>query len=156
MNSKLESFASIAEIIAAIGVILSLIFVGMQLDEGNKETRAATVQASSDTSVALMSELLLYADVWEKVLAGETLSDEIDARRGIILFNLVMTENENFYFQLRSGYVDNSAWEGRIENMSLLLALPIYSVWRQSVGGIAHDTEFLALLDERVAFLSKK
>ena len=44
-----------AEIVAAIGGILSLVFVGFQLNEGNKEARAATVQASIDSGLSLMS-----------------------------------------------------------------------------------------------------
>jgi len=42
MKWKLSNVASIAEIVAAIGVIFLLIFVGLQINEGNQETRAVT------------------------------------------------------------------------------------------------------------------
>ena len=51
MKLKLTDWASIAEIIAAIGVVFSLIFVGLQINEGNQETRAATIQAAVATCI---------------------------------------------------------------------------------------------------------
>ena len=47
-TSKLADYS---EIIGSIAVVLSLIFVGIQLNDGNLETRAATTQA------ALQSEM---------------------------------------------------------------------------------------------------
>jgi len=38
---------SIAEIAAAVGVVLSLVFVGLQIEEGNRETRATTLQSAT-------------------------------------------------------------------------------------------------------------
>jgi len=49
MERKLSDWSSIAEIVAAVGVIFSLVFVGLQINEGNQETRAATVQAAYDS-----------------------------------------------------------------------------------------------------------
>ena len=95
MNRKLSDLASVAEIIAAIGVILSLLFVGFEIRDGNQETRAVTVQATLDSEMAFQSELLRYADIWEKVARGESLSDGEEVRRGTILYNMMMTLNED-------------------------------------------------------------
>ena len=35
------------EIVASVGVVLSLVFAGIQLNEGNRETRAVTVQTKN-------------------------------------------------------------------------------------------------------------
>ena len=56
MKWKLNELASIAEIVAAVGVILSLIFVGFQISDGSNETRAATIQAASDAESYMRSE----------------------------------------------------------------------------------------------------
>jgi len=149
LEKNLKNLALVAEIIAAIGVILSLIFVGFQLSEGNRETRAATTHAVAESQLTLMSELLRYADVWEKVVASEALESGAEARRGIILYNLVMTDNENVYFQQQSGFVEDSAWESRLNNLTFLSSLPVYSDWRISVGGLVHDPGFLAIVDAK-------
>ena len=143
MKTKLAELASFAEIIASIGVILSLIFVGMQINEGNRETRATTLQAASDTQLILMGELLRYADTWEKVLSGDPLADGAEMRRGIILYNLVMTENVNLFHQFNAGYLDDANWASRQNNFRRLVKLPIYDVWKDSVGASGHPQEFL-------------
>jgi hypothetical protein len=127
--AKLAAVASVEEIVASIGVILSLIFVGLELNEGNRETSAATAQAASDQTMFLQAEILRYADTWQKVLDGASLEDGEEKRRGIVLFDMVMTENENRYQQYDSGYL-----EDRRTNMGMFVALPIYDQWKASPG----------------------
>ncbi len=146
MRTKLAELASFAEIIASIGVILSLIFVGMQINEGNRETRAATLQAASDTQISLMAELSRYADTWEKVLSGDPLADGEESRRGIILYNMVMTENVNMFHQFNAGYLDEANWAKRQNNFRRLVKLPMYDEWKDAVGASGHPQEFLDIL----------
>lgn len=51
MKLKLSEYAQIAEIISALAIILSLIFVGFQLRDNAKATRSAT----ANTTIASMS-----------------------------------------------------------------------------------------------------
>ncbi len=57
MKAKLSELASAAEIIASIGVVLSLLFVGLQLRDANRETRAATLRSAADTELYLAAEV---------------------------------------------------------------------------------------------------
>jgi hypothetical protein len=147
MKTKLAEMASIAEIVASVGVILSLIFVGTQISENNRETRAGTFQAASDQQMALMSELLRYADTWERVLDGDPLAKGEQSRRGVILYNLVMSENSNLYHQFHAGFLNDADWANRQSNFSRLVALPIYNVWKDSIGANSHPLEFLVFLE---------
>jgi hypothetical protein len=143
MKVKLADWASVAEILGAIAIVISLYFVGSELSDGNRETRAATTQATLDSTMTFNVELLRYADVWEKVLSNDDLSDDVDKRRAIILFNLMVTVNENRYQMMKSGYMEYS------ENTLLtMVTLQFYETWRNSAGAAAHSMEFLDLLDE--------
>ncbi len=146
MNRKLSDLASVAEIVAATGVVLSLLFVGFEIRDGNQEARAATVQATSDSEMAFQSELLRYADTWEKVVRGVSLSDGEEARRGIILYNMMMTLNEDRYYQFKSGYLER---EPAVLRSTRLTAFPIYEIWRNAAGADARSPEFLELLDRQ-------
>jgi hypothetical protein len=66
MKSKLSELASIAEIIASIGVILTLIFVGLELSEGNREARATTTQLVIKAEMDMVAVFIANADTWEK------------------------------------------------------------------------------------------
>jgi hypothetical protein len=146
MNRKLSDLASVAEIVAATGVILSLLFVGFEIRDGNQEARAATVQATSDSEMAFQSELLRYADTWEKVTRGVSLADGVELRRGIVLYNMMMTLNEDRYYQFKSGYLEK---EPTVFTSTQLTSYPIYEMWRNSAGANSRSSEFLELLDRQ-------
>ena len=147
MKWELSEWAAIAEIVAAVGVILSLIFVGLQINEGNQEARAASVQASSDAEARMLSTLVAEKDIWEKVLTGAPLEEGAELRGGILLLTLLMVNADNRYYQFRSGYLDSSSWYGYESNLPLLVRLPIFKIWRETPGANALAVEFLALLD---------
>jgi hypothetical protein len=143
MKSKLSDLASLAEIVAAVGVILSLLFVGFQISDGNREIRAATIQATLDSEIAVQAEMLRYADTWEKVASGAPLSDRTETREAILLFNMLMTMNENLYLQFESGYIESA--RGGLETV---VAFPFYEIWRNSAGATSRSPSFLELTDD--------
>ena len=49
-----SKFADIVEIFGSFAVVLSLIFVGVQLNSGNRVARAATIQASLQSEMDIM------------------------------------------------------------------------------------------------------
>jgi len=143
MKIKLSEWASIAEVLSALAIVVSLVFVGLQISDGNRATRAATSQAASDQTMFLQSEILRYAGTWQKVLDGAPLADGEEMRRGIVLFDMVMTENENREQQFESGYLSD-----RRTNLEMIVGLPIFDQWRASPGANGHPAEFLEILDE--------
>ena len=122
---KLPDLASGAEVIAAVGVIVSLVFVGYQIKDGNQEARAATLQAASDSEMFVQSQFLRYADTWAKIVAGSPLSEGRETQKGLTLFNMLMTLNENRFHQTKSGFLDQY-----LINIDITLDFPFYEIWR--------------------------
>ena len=147
-NEALSRWASIAEVIAAIGVILSLIFVGLQINEGNREARAATLQAANDSEMFMQSQFLRYADVWEKINSGKPLESGAETRTGIVLYKMAMTEYDNRFNQLEAGYFDPEMWETRMPGLRRLVALPFFDTWRPSIGATVTSPNFLEVIDK--------
>ena len=147
----LAELASIAEVIAAIGVVIGLIFVGYQIRDGNLETRAATVQASQDAEMFLVARFLESPEIWDKVMLGHELEAGLEARKGLLLFNLAMIEAENRFHQLQSGFLDEESWNGRNASLAEVVKLPIFSTWRRGLGARGRSVEFLNFLDELAA-----
>ena len=142
MKIKLADWASVAEILGAFAIVISLYFVSSELSDGNRETRAATTQAILESSMFFNGEILRYADVWEKVLSNGDLSDDVEKRRAIILYNTMMTLNENRYQMSKSGYMHYSE-----DSLQRTIDLQIYEAWIKSPGAAAHSTEFLEFVD---------
>ena len=143
MKLKLSEWASIAEILGAIAVVISLIFVGLQINEGNRESRASTVQAALDSEMLFQTHILSHTDIWLKIQNGEPLNDEIEIRKAIILYNMNMTLNENRFEQYKSGYLET---EPPLESNGIV-NWPIYEIWRDSPGARSRSPEFLEYLD---------
>ena len=144
---KIRDVAVMTEIAASIGVLISLIFVGIQLNEGNRETRAATMQSVVRTEMDMAAIFVEYASTWDKVLVGAPLAAGEERRRAINLYNMGMLESANRYLQYRSEYLDRSSWQGTLKSLSGMKDLPIYDEWRVSLGGQGQHLAFLALLD---------
>jgi hypothetical protein len=147
-NKNLTKWASIAELIAGVGVILSLIFVGLQINEGNRETRAATLQAATDSEMFMQSQFIRYAGLWEKLIIGATIEKGEETRKAIILYNMIMTDFENRYYQFEAGYFDAESWENRVSSLRRIVALPFFETWRGTMGAVAHSPGFLELVDD--------
>jgi len=63
VKEKLQEYALLAEIFSAIAVVLSLIFVGLQIRQGAEETAANTAAIRSSVQLAMMEadkDLLLF------------------------------------------------------------------------------------------------
>jgi hypothetical protein len=147
MKSKLSELGSIAEIVASIGVILTLIFVGLELQEGNREARATTAQLVIKAEMDMVAIFIANAKTWDKVVKGAPLAEGEEMRTAINLYQLSMLETANRYAQFRSGYIDSSSWDGTLKTLPAVTKLPIYEIWRASFGGQGQDTAFLELLD---------
>ncbi len=147
MKLKLSEVASIAEIIASIGVIATLLFVGLELNEGNRETRAATTQLVIKAEMDMVAVFIENTDIWHKVVTGAPIAEGGEMRKAINLFQMVMLETANRYAQYRSGYIEQASWEGTVSPLPAMVQLPIYEKWRASFGGQGTDPEFIALLD---------
>ena len=147
MKWKLSEWAAVAEIVAAVGVILSLIFVGLQISEGNQETRAASIQAASDADAFMIATLVNHKDTWDKVLTGAPLEEGAELRGGILLFNFLMVNMDNRFNQFQSGYLESNSWDGYKSTLPPMVSLPLFKVWRESPGAQSHTTEFLELVD---------
>jgi len=139
---KLSEWASIAEVLSAIAIVVSLVFVGLQISEGNRQTRAATVQSDLDSEMEFQAEITRYADTWVKVINGIRFSDEVETRRALILYNMAMTQNENQFEQMSSGYLEFNA-----DAIDPPATWPIYEMWTQTTAYRGRSVAFRDFLE---------
>ncbi len=64
----LTDYSAVADLLAAFGVIVSLLYVGYQVKETRKAVRAATAQARTDLGIQLISaRWTAKAMVWIRI-----------------------------------------------------------------------------------------
>ncbi len=122
---SLSKMHQAGELIAAIAVVISLIFVGLQIKENTIATEAATYQ---DT-VAYDIEILLnmgstpeMARVFFTFLEDPESLDEDEYLQGRTLLSATVRHLENLYLQHEAGMLSDEAWatrEGLVRNVAL-------------------------------------
>ncbi len=140
--------ASIAEVVGAIAVVVSLIYLSIQIRAGTKATKAAAFQAVVQSEMDFASIVIENAGTWEKIVTDAPLSEGEETRAAIVLYNLFMLDSERRFHQYNAGYLEAAAWEGRLRSLPLVVKFSIFDRWKSSLGGMAHSADFLELLDE--------
>jgi hypothetical protein len=109
---KLERWALIAEIAGAIAIVISLIFVGFQIQQGTEQTALNTkaIQASIRQSILHedLEGLYLYMDhpFLNKRINIEP-DEEVQIRAQIVAF---VRMREILWLQYRDGLLDEETW----------------------------------------------
>jgi hypothetical protein len=111
-----EGRMGVREIAAALGVVLSLIFVGVQIHQNTLAVRSATLQALSDAHRdVVMSSVLAseHSALIARVLAGETSADFSSAENTRLMgwYVVLIGHLQNTYLQREAGVVDEEVFE---------------------------------------------
>ena len=121
MKLKLAEYANLAEIIGAFAVVISLIYVGAQVNDSASAVRAAS---ANDVNVALQSWYLEIGTdqqtselFYEALTSEEALSNEEEFQFLMILHGAFLAF-QNSYLQAEEGTIDAELraeellWEG--------------------------------------------
>jgi len=110
----LQDWGAIGEFVGGVAIIISLIYVGVQIKQGTNATRAASNQAFNAQYYALLVELTRpdTRDVFWKGIGGlkNLKGSEQAAFMGFLA--AIMRTYETFYFERLEGRFDSRMWDG--------------------------------------------
>lgn len=116
LKKTLQEYALLAEIIGAIAVVLSLLYVGYQVKVNTAEQRIESVQS---TTSAFRDLALVYVNnedagiAWHRVLDGEELTKrQLDLMSDSIYAHLMALEE--VYDKYQEGYIDDEFLNARV------------------------------------------
>jgi hypothetical protein len=119
---------SLGELLAAFGVIASLIFVGVQMRLNTRELRLQRKFESNEEWSRyrrLLIENADVADIFDRAVRDPESLDRIEALR----FNMIMREHlrltENQYERAQLGYTSMNEWEQAKRQARALLRSPV-------------------------------
>lgn len=143
--------ASIADVVSGIAVVVSLIYLSIQIRGNTKATRSNAFQTAIRSEMDLAAVFIENAEIWDKVVKGAPFAEGEEKRKAIILYNMFMLDTVRRYRQYSVGFLEAEAWKARREALPLIVKLPIFNEWRTSFGAKGHPADFLELLDELAA-----
>jgi hypothetical protein len=142
--ADLTSFASL---VSSVAVLVSLLFIGLQIRQSNRNQRSLMQQGRSARNVELLSRLTdpSVSDVISRAAKGEALTDQ-DCFVLYGYMTSVFWSYEDCFFQFHLGMLDPKSWASDGTILRRLLGNPAYrAVWRFARGGIGD--EYRSFLD---------
>jgi len=146
-----DEIVAVSQLVAALGVILSLIFLAIQLQQNTKAVRASSIQnlvqiLSATAQTAVDNEYLV--PLMLKANSTESLSAEERARLHF-WFVMCFRRFEGVYFQKHWGLVDSAAIAGfERSNVSILASRSGRVFWEGAKG--IFNSEFVAYMDKQL------
>ena len=130
---SLESLALLSQIVGAIAVIASLIFVGIQIREQANATRAQTEQAIAANWMALTQVIADNADPFAAglVSTSDTLAELGDGGRLRFLSAMfaLFKHYENMYLQFTKRRISHDEWEPWSNHIQMYFHQPGVQIW---------------------------
>ena len=128
----LDQFGSIGEIIGALGVMISLVYLAIQIRKNTEAERTSTYQAvvsdfgALNNTMASSPELShLFVQAMENY---HQLSSNEKARISQLFFQC-FRYFENMFYQHRKGYLDEEVWTGWKRLMLTYYSRPGFQTW---------------------------
>ena len=154
MNRKLSDWASIAEIISSIAVVVTLVFLIIEIRGNTDEIRAATLTNALGRNQDLILTLAANSELAEintRVLQGEELSTAEAIRYGQY-FAAYLRATEESFIAYRDGRLEEEIWLTRAQ---VLLDIFDYGdtrrMWSERRGSGWYIEDFARWLDTELA-----
>jgi len=109
----LEEFNFIAEIIASIAVIASLIYVGREVGQNTEATHASAAQAIATANsdlVGIINDSDKLADILHQGANGLSALKEGDLIRFMAYHDQIFLAFQSYYLQWKDGTLDKRLW----------------------------------------------
>jgi hypothetical protein len=148
----LSDLANLGEFLGGVAVIVSLVYLGVQIRQNTKSLRAATFQALSDSLSELTARMAESPDMGNLYFAGHQQSgglSDAESRRFMLLLLTLLRRFENAYLQYRSGILTASQWAGFRSTLLLVVSTPGGRAWWASWGA-AFTPEFQRYINDKV------
>jgi hypothetical protein len=110
----LQDWGAIGELVGGVAIIVSLLYVGLQVRQGTNASRAATNQAFT----VQFSDLILQItkpelrDIFWRGIKGLDNLDGSENAAFMALLASIMRTYETFYFERIEGRFDTRMWDG--------------------------------------------
>jgi hypothetical protein len=132
---SLETLANLGEFLAAIGMFVSLVYLGVQTRQNTLAVRGTAQQTWSQLSGDLLHDL--YSDVdlaelFQRVSIAEEEPSEVDRFRfHALMLRLIRNADALAYLQER-GLVDSDIWNAYLASTRCYLRMPGFRGWIES------------------------
>lgn len=143
-----EAVAAVSEIVGAIAVVVSLLYVAKQIRAQNRESRIASVHELNESFRNAITSFQNpdLADVFVRGKNDFQSLPETERLQFISMIQGIMRVWEDAYHQHQEGRLNDRVWNAMVVQFSGYLSLPgVIGVW--SIRKMAYSEDFRAFVD---------
>ena len=149
MNLSLTAWTTIAEMIAAVGVVISLIYLARQVRQGNILTRYQARQSMMEKDLSTIHTEIENTDITYSFIKENPTEDELLKLH--LFLTLIMRQREWEWFQYNDGIIDEEVYRTYHEVIAIILDTPNTRKWWKTVGRIGLNPDFVKEVDSLLA-----
>jgi hypothetical protein len=130
-----EAISAIGQLVGALAVVISLIYLARQVGSGAREARIASVRASADRFIGLLQELAVHSDLNDLYYRGNKDFKSLEgAEQGRLaaFFHQMFRIYEEAYHGHLQGQLDARVWRDINAPMREFIAPPGVQAWWRS------------------------
>jgi len=144
-----EALGAIGEIVGAIGVIVTLLYLSTQIRQNTKASKAATVQNMTDKWVQI--NLFLADNARAPVLLADPELGDADRARALAMWRALFHQWSNNHYQYKQGVLDEALFKPTAEEIKRIAhggpgGRSIRGAW--NLTRHIYNDDFGALMDE--------
>jgi hypothetical protein len=150
MSMSLNDISSIANLLAAVGVLITLIYLARQVRQGNMLARYQARQRMIEQAQEELYHWASHPGLRDSFVKQESLSAREQEEVHYFLL-AAMRQREWEWFQYKDGVVKKEVYEAYHEVIALHLGISRTRNWWQTVGRIGFNSAFVAEVDALLA-----
>jgi len=150
MKHTLQEWANLAGIIGNFAIIVSLVFVGLQISDTTKEMRASTAYNATVALQTWYNEIGTNeqaAEVFRKGMNDPASLSKDESMQFIMCIHSVMLAYQNVYFAGVEGTLDAAMYKAMTSTLEAAVPTPGFAWYWQQRAGFMTD-EFRGFLEQ--------
>ncbi len=127
-----EAISAISEIVGAIAVVITLIYVAMQIGQNTKMMRSGAKQSLTATTQNLIYKAIDNSAEWVKLTTGDEPATPEEDSRMSLLVRAMLRGFESQCYQYEAGLLEEDEWYALRTAIKDICALPgVNRYWEQ-------------------------
>jgi hypothetical protein len=145
---SLAELSAVGELVASVAVVITLIYLAIQIRQANALARAQTRQRMVDQAQQeIYKGLIEEPSIFRSFYKAEALTETERIQLAGFLI-AAMRQREYEWFQKRDGHLDEALWTAYRGVILLHLGTPRTRQWWLDSGRAVFDPEFSAMVDQ--------
>ena len=144
---NLPKIADLSEIVSSIAIVVTLIYLTVEISQNTSalhaQSRQATLEASQSELFALMDE----PEIVSSIMQSEPLTSEQAIRLDLFL-TAALKGREFAWLQFRDELIDDTQWESEKASLSALLDSKRTRQWWDRSGRRLYSRDFVVFVDQ--------